>query len=255
MNFVSSMFPDQSPLFVSVAEKHGYGEILDLLLEKAFTKGEAIQDLRAVQAILLVASMRCSSNYCSVFHSLIMNTLGVDAEEIEYIVSHHRFPDSLAEFRQYEEFLRYAFFRKNLYITDDYSYVAQSHFRNEAPSTRDFLTILLLSDLLLMLTVAFDDEVNLDIETFFRVYPTQDHVGDYVKYFTQQKAKSRAEGAPTFSICMHCKGVKNQKTLVWQPIETMIGLLPQNARFSHGLCPPCFRDEEEMLEAEGELAS
>lgn len=246
MKFLSSMFPDQRPLFVSIAEQHGYGEVLDPLIEKAFAKGEEIRDLRAVQAILLVASTRCESNYCSVFHALIMNTIGVDPEEIEHIVTHHSFPDSLAEFRKYDEFLTHAFFRKNLYPTDDYSYVARSHFKNEAPATRDFLTILLLSDLLLMLTTAFPDEVNLDVETFFSAYPTHGHIDEYVKFFSGVKSALQAQGAPTFSICMYCKGVKNQKTLGWQPIEMMISQLPRNAQFSHGICPPCFGAEEEL---------
>jgi len=118
VNFLSRMFPEEHPLFVSVAEKYGYGEILDQLVEKAFAKGEAITDLRAVQAILLVASMRCASNYCSVFHSLIMNTLDVTPEQVEHIVSHHKFPGSMSELSQYDEFLDYAYFRKDIYVRD-----------------------------------------------------------------------------------------------------------------------------------------
>lgn len=247
MSFLAGMFPDQQPLFVVVAEEYGYEPILDQLVEKAFTQGEVLKDLRVVQAVLLVASMRCNSVYCSVFHSLIMNTLGVEADEIEYIVSHHRFPPSLEEFKQYDEFLTHAFFRKSVYVNDDYSFVAHGHFLNDAPARRDLLTILLLSDLLLMLTVAFDDEVNLELETFFSTFPMHHHIDEYVKFFTSVRSGTRSAGAPAFSICMHCKRIKNQKTSVWEPVELMIPLLPKNAQFSHGLCVACVEGHEEAL--------
>jgi len=247
MKFLSEMFPEQKPLFVSVAEAHGYGEILDQLVEKAFAKGEVVTDLRAVQAILLVASMRCGSNYCSVFHSLIMNTLGVDPEQIEYVVSNRRFPDSLAELQQYDELLTYAFFRKNVYVNDDYAYISTGDFLGEAPVRRDFLTILLLSDLLLMLTVAFDDEVSLDIEPFFQMFPTHDHIDEYVKFFTAAKTDAQDGASPVFCICMHCKQIENQKTGAWQPIELVVSQLPANARFSHGMCEPCLDTAEAAL--------
>lgn len=249
MKYLAEMFPDQRPLFVAVAEEHGYGEILDRLVEKAFAQGEVIGDLRVVQAILLVASMRCNSMYCSVFHSLILNTLGVEPNEIEYIVTHHRFPPSLEEFRCFDEFLTHAFFRKSVYVNDDYSYVGHGHLKNGAPARRDLLTILLLSDLLLMLTVAFDDEVNLELETFFETFPTHDRVADYIQFFSRQHSEHQDGTVPTFTLCMHCKRIQNQKTDQWQPIEVMIGVLPKSSQFSHGICVVCVEQYEEQLAA------
>ena len=251
MRFLSQMFSKDRPLFVLVAEKYGYGEILDQLVEKAFTKGEAITDLRAIQAILLVASMRCRSNYCSVFHSLILNTLDVTPEQIEHIVSHRKFPDSMPELQQYDDFLDHAFFRKHIYVDDDFSFIAQGRFAGGGAAQRDYLSILLLSDFLNMLTVAFCDEVNLDLESCFAVYPSHDRIDDYVKFFWKAKACDPEEKSPVFEICTQCKGVKNQTTREWSRIEQVIPQLPRNARFSLGYCDPCLEAELDALGSKG----
>ena len=251
MQFLSQMFPDERPLFISVAEEHGYGVILDQLVEKAFAKGEAITDPRAIQAILLVASMRCQSNYCSVFHSLILNTLDVTPEQIKHIVSHRKFPDSMSELRQYDEFLDHAFYRKRIYVDDDFSFIANARRENAAAAQRDYLAILLLSDFLNMLTVAFCQELNLDLETYFTAYPTHDRIDDYVKFFWNAKKSDPDEESPVLEICARCKCVKNQSTQVWESVERVIPMLPKNARFSHAYCDPCRDAELDALASKG----
>lgn len=120
-----------------------------------------------------------------------------------------------------------------------------------AAAQRDYLTILLLSDLLNMLTVAFRDEVSLDLETCFTVYPTYDRIDEYVKFFWKAKACDPKEKSPVFELCTHCKGVKNQTTREWSRIERVIPQLPRNARFSHGLCEPCLNTELNALGRKG----
>ncbi len=217
------------------------------MLDKAFNMGEEIRDLRVVQAILLVASIRCNSNYCYVFHSLIMNTLNISKDDIKYITENRVFPDSMDELKKYDEFLNFAFFRKNIYINDDYSYISNANFENSAEAVRDLMSILIVSDFLLMLTVAFDSEVNLKSETVFSSFPTYDLVSDYVKYFVSQKNMD-IEDNPVFSICSYCKSVKNQQNSEWEPIENMIAVLPKNAMFSHGICRNCMERAREDVE-------
>ncbi len=251
MKFLETMFPEDKPLFAQIAIKYGYGDILDQMLEKACTKGEVIRDIRVVQAIWLVASIRCNSNYCFVFHSLIMNTLGVDPEDIQHIIRERKFPDSMGEFQQYNDLLSYAYFRKNIYINDDYSYIADEDLPFEVPLKHDLLAILLVSDMLLMLTVAFHSELNLDLETLFETFPTHNIVPDYIKYFAEQKGEMEGEGSPVFVICSYCKNIKNQKTEEWQPVEKLISLLPKNAQFSHGVCCTCKKElvfQEDCIE-------
>ena len=102
-----------------------------------------------------------------------------------------------------------------------------------------------------MLTVTFRDEVSLDLETCFTVYPTYDRIDEYVKFFWKAKACDPGEKSPVFEICTHCKGVRNQTTREWNSIERVLPQLPRNARFSHGLCQPCLEAELDALDRNG----
>jgi hypothetical protein len=234
------MFPDSLPLFLEVGIKYGYEQILDGLLEKSFAKGEEIKDLRIVQGILLVASMRCETNYCTTFHSLIMNTLGVTAEDIKFISANQEFPLAWKEEQKYNELLKMTFYRKSILVDDDYSFFSKVKFNNSVPAIRDYIAILMLADMLTMLTVVFEDEINLKKEKFFTTFPTYDLVGDYIKYFSKVKNEfGDITNVPNFTLCMKCKDLKNQETNEYSPIERVINKLPRNARFSHGVCPTC----------------
>ncbi len=115
--------------------------------------------------------------------------MNIDKETVKYIVVNRKFPDSLAQFQKYDTLLSYAFFRKNIYGHNDYTYIADRDFIYNEKIRRDFLAILIISDFLLMLTVAFEDEINLELETLFETFPTHTNIPDYIKYFECLKAQ------------------------------------------------------------------
>ena len=90
-----------------------------------------------------------------------------------------------------------------------------------------------------MLTIAFDQEVNLELETLFSTFPAHVHIPDYIKYYTSMASDGNGQDDPVFSICSYCKSILNQKTGEWDAVEHIISDLPRNAKFSHSICPPC----------------
>lgn len=227
---IARLYPSGIPQIVDIAVRHGYGVPFLELKRLVAEESEQSIPVAVCEAIRAVCLSRCENEYCLVMHSVGLVLEGFSLAELKALVEFHQLPAFVPRREDWERTIKLisaAFENETLTGT----------LRHSLRELHDEKTIELLAHVSAFahfhrfLMQCFGDEF--DVRTEPRVLALGAEAESLLAFASTAKFAER----PIVTICSMCKDVRTPQG--WVPIERMIGEIPGQAQFSHGLCERC----------------
>ncbi len=194
---------------------------------------KVIEDRKIVESILAVGMNHCDNKYCAIMHSFFLTKYGFTNNEVRDVIERQILPNQIKNKVKWEKVLRITSMMFNSYLLPASSFETIRSILSAAEYD-DYCCIIGLAYNLKFFIECYRTEIDIKKESI--VIDTPSGI-DLVKYFEENYFETHLEKRPVFSICCNCKDLKDSEGQ-WHPVEKFIDQLPQNANFSHGICPP-----------------
>ena len=234
----SGIFQGDYPEVIKTAVGHNYGSVLGKLLTDTYcyTK-EGISDIVVLEALLAVAFLHCTSNYCFVMHSLRLTKSGLDVGEVVDLFDSMQFSQKIKDSKKWSQVLCLTF---DIFKNRTNSYHHKIEVVRKVLTKNEFIhygNMLALIFFLEFITQFYYDEVYLEKEALVDCH--SDQVKVLVKYYEEHQSKNGKESLlPVLVVCSYCNALKDHKDQ-WHKIIDILPSIPQNASFTHSICDDC----------------
>ena len=227
---IAQTFPGQLPLVVRLALDKGYGTTFLSLKRKMMAipiKCIAPDIFEALQAVMLSA---CENQYCTIMHSSQLMELGFSLDEVHKLIEGQRLPDRIRDKEIWENTLNRvgSAFRGPHIASTLYASLHEIHDANVVDGINAVVAFSLFHKFFLD---AYSNDLKVAEEPLLLPMTDDRHkLIDYLEFRSVQHG-----GIVT--ICSICIDLETDGD--WTPIEGVVGSLPANTQFSHGVCPRC----------------
>ena len=223
--------PEEVPLAIEVAFRHGYGRAFIELNKNVYAKHDAVLPYEVREAFLGLHLSVCDNKYCTIMHFGELIYLGWTLDEVTLLIESHRLPDRIEDRERWQKICSV------IPIIAAEPYAAGTMFNlirtltSEAEAD-EISGVIAYSGLLRFLLECYPEAIDIEKEAMLHeMVDCADELTRYVHSFGERQR-------PMVTLCTICKDVKVSET-EWRPVERVIHSLEPNFEFSHGCCPTC----------------
>ncbi|PRQ01996.1 hypothetical protein ENSA7_56640 [Enhygromyxa salina] len=193
-----------------------------------------------VQALFIVLSLRCSSYYCFVLHSLTLSTQGATQISIGELARVFDMPAVTPEFDRWSRVLKLTWLSQ---FDGPQQHAAEYLLRRNCSDAeyQQVLRVHAANQVINSFTV--DPELKLDGEPMLDSFPAELRalVPEFVRFYMETTSGSSPK-RPVCTMCSVCRDVRAVDEQ-WYPLAVAGELIPKGVLFSHGLCSGCLVSE------------
>lgn len=194
----------------------------------------------AVQALFIVFSLRCSSAYCFVLHSLTLSTQGANKIGIEELARVFDMPECEPEHQRWSRLLKLAWLA---HYEGPQREAADLLLRRECSEAEYNQIHAVYTANKAINSYTVDPPLELAGEPMLDTFPEelQSMVPEFVQ-FHMRSLQCETREQPVAAMCSVCRQVRSIDEQ-WYPYEAARKLLSEDTLFSHGLCEACVSRE------------